>query len=88
MLVVRDLPGRVDLILTDLRLEHGMQGAEFCARVREEHPHVRVFIVTGDTRSEALPAGFPVIHKPFTAAILRERISELLRSPITRSAGS
>lgn len=72
-----------DLVIADLRLREGTDGASEIDSVRARCARpVPALIVTGDTGAETLQAvrarGFAVLHKPVRAAQLRAAMSQLL----------
>ncbi len=77
------------MIITDCNMP-GMDGLEFAARVREQHPGTPVVMVTGNTRSineEAVNAGISkVLSKPVNLRKLMEVISSSLHASHTASA--
>jgi CheY-like chemotaxis protein len=76
--VLRNSAGTVHLVLTDLRLNAGMEGLEFRERVLEEYPNVLVAVMSGDTCGGNIPAGVETVQKPFTAPQLCQRVRRLL----------
>jgi CheY-like chemotaxis protein len=76
----------VSLIVTDVVMP-GMSGPEMAARASELKPGVRVLFMSGYTDPDVALRGPHVrgsglLRKPFTAAVLAERVrSELDRSP-------
>lgn len=76
--VQRDPP---DLIITDLNMP-GMSGLEFLKRVKAEHPHVEVILITGfgskEVAIEALRLGVSdFIEKPLELAHVRNLVHEI-----------
>ncbi len=75
----------IDLLLTDIQMGDGMNGVELAEQIMEEKPGTKVLVMSGFPEKE-LPAtekNLPFLSKPFTAAILIERVRELLESKIT-----
>ena len=76
----------VSLIVTDIVMP-GMSGPEVAARAAQLKPGIRVLFMSGYTdvdMSGVHRLGWGLLHKPFTAAALTERVrSELDRSPST-----
>jgi len=79
--ILRDHPGNIDLLLTDVRLP-GITGREVAMRVQQAHPAVKVLYMSGYAAPN-LPAqgtenGISFVQKPFTTAQLTERVREAL----------
>ena len=76
----------IDVLLTDLALPE-LNGLELAALVREHHPDVTVLLMSGYSAT-TVPAGeAELVEKPFTPALLRERVAAALSSR-RRAAGS
>src|SRR5882724_6783167 len=76
---------KVDLLLTDVQLEIGMNGIAVAERILEEKPGTKVLVMSGypDREIEAAEKRLPFLPKPFTAAVLRRAVRELLGSKIS-----
>jgi two-component system cell cycle sensor histidine kinase/response regulator CckA len=75
-------PGTIDLLLTDVVLP-GLNGREVAERMRATRPDVGVLYMSGYTDDAILRRGVltqrsSLIQKPFSAAELTNRVSELL----------
>lgn len=84
LMFVREHPGEVDLLLTDVVMPE-MGGVELAAWVREAAPEIRILFMTGYTGTVA-PEG-PVLQKPFHPAELRSMVTQAageIRKPPTR----
>jgi PAS domain S-box-containing protein len=65
---------RVELVLTDLVMPQ-MRGQELAARLRAAHPGLPIVFMSGYADlPEALPAGAPVLSKPFSQGTLMAAI--------------
>lgn len=66
---------RLDVLLSDLRLQAGDDGLQVLQAVRALQPGLRAALITGETAPEPLrqaqAAGVPVLHKPVTLDVLR-----------------
>ncbi len=76
----------IDLLLTDVVLP-GINGSELAGRVCALRPGLRVLFMSGYAPEEivasgALPMGEQLIRKPFTPSVLRQRVAQMLKSPI------
>ncbi len=72
----------VDLLLTDVVMP-GMNGRELATRLRALDPTLRVLFMSGYSSDVAadrglLPAGVPLIAKPFSPAALAEHVRQVL----------
>jgi CheY-like chemotaxis protein len=75
-------PGEIQLLLTDVVMP-GMLGKEVATRVAELRPGIAVLYMSGYAQAVIGPmgdlsAGHTIIDKPFTAAVLLERVAEAL----------
>ncbi len=87
--IVDRLEGAIDLLLTDVRMP-AMDGPELHARIIERFPGVRVLFMSAFSAAEAtrfgLPAGAPLIVKPFLPDELLERIRGIIGGALGHSA--
>jgi signal transduction histidine kinase len=71
-----------DVILVDYRLRHDETGVQAIQAIQARWGMVPAAILTGDTEPErireARSSGFPLVHKPLSAAKLRTLLSHLL----------
>ena len=75
--------GRIDVLFTDLGLPGGMNGAELAEEVRRRHPDVHIICTTGYAkddvlRNRSLPAGTPLITKPYSRSTLAQEFAAVL----------
>jgi CheY-like chemotaxis protein len=74
-----EAPDKYELVITDYEMP-GMDGVEFCRRLREISPSQRVFLATGSgffTGAAARRAGFAaLLNKPFPLSRLTQALSE------------
>ena len=75
--------GRIDVLFTDLGLPGGMNGAELAEEVRRRHPDVHIICTTGYAkdavlRNWPLPAGTPLITKPYSQSTLSQEFAAVL----------
>ncbi len=84
MLIDRGYGGAIDLMLADLVLP-GLGGPELADELRPQRPDMRVLYISGycgDARVRRLEqAGRAFFPKPFTAAAIAEKVSEVLAAP-------
>jgi CheY-like chemotaxis protein len=71
-----------DLVITNVFLR-GIRGYDAMQDLHREFPHLRVLMVSGLPDDEAIQrwtneTGFDAFPKPFTAAALREKVSQTL----------
>ena len=82
--IVREAPGSLDLILTDIMMPE-MGGAELAKHVASLRPDLPIVFMSGYTddpvvrRFESAPSIF--LAKPFTAAALTEKVRAALEHP-------
>jgi DNA-binding response OmpR family regulator len=75
-------PGHIDLLVCDVVMP-GTSGPEVAAALEKLRPHMRVLFVSGYTHDSLalrgeLPAGVMLLQKPFTPAVLLDRVRGLL----------
>jgi DNA-binding response OmpR family regulator len=75
------------LAITD-HVMPGMMGPEFVRRLRETLPELPILVISGQPDIEADYEGLNVgyLPKPCAPELLIERVSELLQTPLTRTA--
>jgi CheY-like chemotaxis protein len=76
----RDYRGNIDLLITDVVMPR-LDGFGLVRQILLERPNLRVLIMSGtpgDLRS--VPAGTPFLQKPFQAAVLRDKVREMLHT--------
>jgi len=83
-------PGSIQLLLTDVILP-GMSGRQLADRLRSEHPRLRILYLSGYTADVTasqglLPAGAPLIEKPFRLAVFASKVRSALDGAPTTTA--
>ncbi len=79
-------PGRLDLLLTDLRLP-GLQGADLAKELRKRDANLKVIFLSGDPSVANLTEDDVVLEKPFSPTELLGVVREVLRSGRRHRAG-
>jgi DNA-binding response OmpR family regulator len=51
---------------------------ELIQRFREERPETRILAMSGQSLSHGMAADVPLLQKPFTPAVLKARVSEVI----------
>ncbi len=81
-MVVLESAAAFDLMITDIGLPNGFNGALLARRARSLRPHLPILFITGyafDGKGGiTLEPGIPVLVKPFTLSALSTRIADLL----------
>ncbi|MCU1334696.1 MAG: Blue-light-activated protein [Bryobacterales bacterium] len=67
----------IDLLITDVMLP-GINGPELARRMQQGAPRLKTLFISGYTGQERVPAGARVLAKPFTLAVLIEKVREAL----------
>ena len=74
--------GGVDLIVADLRLQHGEDGLQAVLGLRKQWGGIPVLLSSGETDpvklKNAATSGFPLLHKPVSPENLRAAVKTLL----------
>jgi PAS domain S-box-containing protein len=82
------LPGKIDLLFTDMIMPHGMTGQDLFDRARAQRPDLKVLFTSGysqsfiDARAGTGPPG-PLISKPYR----KERLAQAVRALLDGAAG-
>jgi DNA-binding response OmpR family regulator len=81
---LRNLPRRIDLVLTDNRLP-GASALQVVEQIRQQAGPVPALVVTGDTAPQEIAmlidTGLPVLHKPFRAEQLLAAVEAAAKAP-------
>lgn len=66
---MREKDGDVAMVLTELRLDGPLDGADLARLIARDYPHVRVLVVCGKSASRlrALPKNAKLLKKPWLA---------------------
>jgi DNA-binding NtrC family response regulator len=70
--------------VTDVEMGDGLNGFELASRILAERPGLPVLVMSGfpGAKSTATEKRMPFLAKPFTPAILRQRVLEMLACKI------
>jgi PAS domain S-box-containing protein len=73
--------GRLDLLLTDVVLPGSINGIDLATRTKEQHPDLKVILISGYSEADLLEKGlqrnrFPLLSKPFRRADLLTVLEE------------
>ena len=71
----RQFPGNIDALLSDVRMPR-LDGLQLREAMITERPGIRVLLMSGQV--DAPTQDTPFLRKPFTPAILKERMRQLL----------
>jgi len=69
----------VDLLITDVMLP-GTRGPELARRMQQAAPRLRTLFISGYTGEERVPPGARFLAKPFTLAVLLQKVREALET--------
>jgi PAS domain S-box-containing protein len=86
LLVARDYPGPIDLMVTDVVMPH-MGGAKLAEQLAAERPRMKVLFVSGYAESTVLRHGkidvtTRFLQKPFSLKALARKIREVLETEV------
>ena len=85
--IAKQFPGEIHLLLTDVVMP-GLSGRELAERIMVTRPGIRVLYMSGYTENVVtsggmLEQGLAFLQKPFSPAVLVQRIREVLsQTPI------
>ena len=81
----------IALVLTDVVMPL-MSGPDFVRKIRDGHPHVKIVYMSGHTAEalsqEQLQAGDGFIQKPFTPAVLQNKVRSALDQRLLEAGGA
>ena len=69
--IVEQREGRIDLIVSDIKMPGEIDGIDLAYSVRERFPAIPVVLITGFGQDEVIEGAgrdFPLVFKPFRAA--------------------
>ena len=74
---------RIDLLITDVGLPHGMNGRQLADAARTMRPDLKVLFITGYAENAAVGHGhlapdMHVLTKPFAMQVLGDRIKAII----------
>ncbi|MBL0418789.1 response regulator [Ramlibacter sp. AW1] len=74
--------GRFDLLLTDVVMPGGVDGATLASTVQIRYPRLQILLMTGYAEQIAAidALGFKVLAKPFTPQVLTEALASIVRT--------
>jgi len=83
-----ELGGRIDLLVTDVGLPHGMNGRQLADAARTRRPGLKVLFITGFAESVAvgngtMEPGMDVMTKPFAMDALGAKIRTMINGKAT-----
>ena len=69
-----------DMIISDIMMPGGMNGAELARIVRGEFPSIFILLATGyaEAAANAATQEFPLIRKPYGREMLLDKLDEIL----------
>jgi CheY-like chemotaxis protein len=70
-------PGHIDLLLTDIAMPE-VNGLQAAARIMAKRAAIKVLFMSGYAAGLTNVQGMPVLQKPFTPAVLRSKVREVL----------
>jgi two-component system cell cycle sensor histidine kinase/response regulator CckA len=71
----RQFPGKIDALLSDVRMPR-LDGLQLREAIMMERPGIKVLLMSGQV--DAPTPDTPFLRKPFTPAILKQRMRQLL----------
>ena len=74
--LARRYHGHIHLLVSDVQMP-GMNGIEFARHLLEDRPAVKVLLISGTPETD-IPPPFRFLAKPFTPAVLRQAMGDLL----------
>jgi two-component system, cell cycle sensor histidine kinase and response regulator CckA len=83
--MAREHAGEIDVLLSDIVMPN-MLGTDLAERLRSENPELRVIFMSGHAQpvlgnATDIPAGIPLLQKPFMAGELLAKLKQVLSTP-------
>jgi two-component system cell cycle sensor histidine kinase/response regulator CckA len=75
--ISRRFPGTIHAVLSDVVMPE-IDGLQLRERILTERPGIKVLLMSG--RMDSLPTCLPFLAKPYSPAVLKDRIRQLLAS--------
>jgi len=81
---VMDTSARIDLLVTDIALNGGLNGRQLAEAARQRRPNLKVLFITGyasntvDGQSTGLPPATELISKPFSLDMLATKVQSMI----------
>lgn len=72
--------GAIDLLLSDIVMG-GMSGIDLAERLKSSKPNLKVILMSGHFNGP-LEGGWHFIEKPFSPAMVRDKVAHVLSDPI------
>jgi DNA-binding NtrC family response regulator len=69
----------IDVVVTDVRMPGSMDGIQLAHLLHDERPHIGVIVVSGHADADQVPAGVPVVTKPFNMGDLIDLVGSRLQ---------
>jgi two-component system, cell cycle sensor histidine kinase and response regulator CckA len=81
--ISRQYAGKIDLLITDIRMPR-LNGNALCAHLMEERPETKVLVMSGaDLRTLTdKNVNLPFLPKPFDGQTLKAKVREVLAAPV------
>jgi CheY-like chemotaxis protein len=82
--IVKELNGRIDLLITDIQMPGDMDGIDLVYSVKSSYSTLPVLVISGFV--EKAPRGLAVIRKPFVPGVILEAVDKALLPANTESS--
>jgi DNA-binding response OmpR family regulator len=79
----RNYPGRIDLVITDMKMPR-LNGMDLVGHLLIERPGIKTIVMSGSEMNEIVSQNInlPFLPKPFDGEVLLERVKAILGAPM------
>ena len=82
--ITHRLDGRIDLIISDIKMPGDVDGVDLAYSVRNSYPDIPVILISGYSDDESVKRSIPAfrfIHKPFVPETILSAVRSAIHKP-------